>query len=142
MKKVFLLIAVVAAAVLTGCTSTQSTITEYDQAGNISKVTESSESVISSVVKSTKDKTVIVWEDGWAAYMSISAATPEDPTPHMKMFAGKTNRGVANVLKEQKSLSDIAKIIQATKSDLSVSATGIETDTKSSAKSEKAEEQQ
>ncbi len=133
MKKVqiivLIIMAIVAICLFSGCTSTQSQIKEYDANGNLTKETTTSESVISSVVKSTKDKTVIAWEDGWAAYMSISPATTEDPTPHMKLFAGKTNKGVANILPNQQFLKEIAKIIQATKSDLSVTATGIETDT-------------
>ena len=65
--KLFTLILSAAALfVLTGCAATKSTITEYDASGNILKKTETSESVISSVTKSTQNKSVIIWEDGWA----------------------------------------------------------------------------
>lgn len=110
--------------VLTGCAATQSTITEFDASGNILKKTETSESVISSVVKSTKNKSVVMWEDGWAGYISISSGTTEDPTPHGKIFAGKINKGAVSILPDQKNVVGIAKIIQATKSDLSVSFDG------------------
>lgn len=119
-----LILPVLAMFVFTGCASTQSTITEYDASGNILKKTETSESVISSVVKSTKNKSVIIWEDGWAGYISVSSGTMDDPTPHGKIFAGKVNKGAVSILPDQSGLPGIAKIIQATKSDLSVSFDG------------------
>ena len=107
----------------TGCTSTASTILEYDETGNLVKRTESSESVIKTVTDSTKNKSVIVWEDGWAAYISVSSGTAEDPTPHGKLFAGKVNKGAISILPDQTALPGIAKIIQATKSDITASLT-------------------
>ncbi len=107
----------------TGCTSTTSTILEYDETGNLVKRTESSESVIKTVTDSTKNKSVIVWEDGWAAYISVSSGTTEDPTPHGKLFAGKVNKGGISMLPNQTGLAGIAKIIQATKSDITASLT-------------------
>ena len=124
--------------IATGCASTSSTILEYDASGNIIKQTQTSESVIKTVTDSTKNKSVIVWEDGWAAYLSVSSGTTEDPTPHGKIFAGKINRGGVSILPNQTGLAGIAKIIQATKSDVSasltdgVSATSSEIQTKNS----------
>ena len=116
---------------LTGCAATQSTITEYDAAGNILKKTESSESIIATVTKSTQGKTVVMWEDGWAGYISISSGATEAPTPHGKIFAGKVNKGAISILPNQSGLPGIAKIIQATKSDVSVSLTDGVTSTSS-----------
>ena len=126
-KKLFTLILPLLAItlfMLTGCAATKSTITEYDASGNILKKTETSESVISSVTKSTQNKSVIIWEDGWAGYISVSSGTLDDPTPHGKLFAGKVNKGAVSLLPDQKNVVGIAKIIQATKSDLSVSFDG------------------
>lgn len=126
MRKLFITFAVtVIAALFAGCTSTRSTVTEYDVAGNIVKTTVSSESVISSVVDSTKNKTVVMWEDGWAAYVSVSSGTTEDPTPHGKIFAGKVNKGAISMLPGQQGLPGIARIVQATKSDLSADLGGV-----------------
>lgn len=123
--KLFTLLSAVALFVLTGgCAATRSTITEYDASGNILKKTETSESVISSVTKSTQNKSVIIWEDGWAGYISVSSGTLDDPTPHGRIFAGKINKGAVSLLPNQSGLPGIAKIIQATKSDLSVSFDG------------------
>ena len=117
-----------------GCASTRSTVTEYDAAGNVVKRTETTESVISSVVESTRNKTVVAWEDGWAAYISVSSGTVDDPTPHGKIFAGQVNQGAISILPEQKNLNGIAHVIQATKKDITanltdgVAATGSEID--------------
>ena len=119
-----LILPAVALLVLTGCAATRSTITEYDASGNILKKTETSESVISSVTKSTRNKSVIIWEDGWAGYISVSSGTLDDPTPHGRIFAGKINKGAVSLLPNQSGLPGIAKIIQATKSDLSVGLDG------------------
>ena len=124
MRKLLLSFAALSAAVLLpGCTATRSVVTEYDAAGNVSRVTESSESVIKTVTASTQGKTVVVWEDGWAAYISVSSGTMEDPTPHGKVFAGKVNKGAISILPNQSGLPGIARIVQATKSDLDVSLT-------------------
>ena len=117
-----------------GCASTRSTVTEYDAAGNVVKRTETTESVISSVVESTRNKTVVAWEDGWAAYISLSSGTVDDPTPHGKIFAGQVNQGAISILPEQKNLTGIAQVIQSTKTDVTanltdgVAATGSEID--------------
>ena len=116
--------------VLTGCAATRSTITEYDASGNILKKTETSESVISSVTKSTQNKSVIIWEDGWAGYISVSSGTMDDPTPHGRIFAGKINKGAVSLLPNQSGLPGIARIIQATKSDLSIGLDGASSKTK------------
>ena len=124
MRKLFLfLLCGSIAAMVAGCAATRSVITEYDAAGNVSRVTESSESVIKTVTASTQGKTVVMWEDGWAAYISVSSGTTEDPTPHGKIFAGKVNKGAVSILPNQTGLPGIARIIQATKSDLDVSLT-------------------
>lgn len=116
--------AVAVAFVAAGCASTRSTVTEFDAAGNVIRTTETSESVIKTVTASTQGKSVIAWEDGWAAYISASSGTVEDPTPHGKLFIGKTNRGALSLLPNQQGLPGIARIIQATKSDISASLTG------------------
>ena len=125
-----LILSAVALFVLTGCAATRSTITEYDASGNILRKTETSESVISSVTKSTQNKSVIIWEDGWAGYISVSSGTLDDPTPHGRIFAGKINKGAVSLLPNQSGLPGIARIIQATKSDLSIGLDGASSKTK------------
>ena len=124
--KFFMVLIVCCAAIfLIGCASTHSTVTEFDSAGNIVKQLESSESVIKTVMESTANKSVIIWEDGWAGYISISSGTIEDPTPHGKIYAGKTNKGWISLLPDQRGTGNISKIIQATKSDVAISLEGI-----------------
>lgn len=125
MKKITL-ITIICAALFCGCTATKTVISELDPAtGKTVKVTETTESVVSTLTKSTKDKTVIAWESGWAAYISASMATTEDPTPSVKLFAGKTDKGIISAHKDQKEWSNLAEVIKATKYDLEVSAKGV-----------------
>ncbi len=127
MRKLFLfLLCGAIAAMVAGCAATRSVITEYDAAGNVSRITESSESVIKTVTASTQGKTVVMWEDGWAAYISVSSGTTEDPTPHGKIFTGKVNKGAVSILPNQTGLPGIARIIQATKSDFRASLEGVD----------------
>ena len=125
MRTIICLAAFVALVCLAGCTATQSTITEFDKDGKVVKTTVTSESVVSTLTKSTKDKTVIAWESGWAAYISASMATTEDPTPSVKMFAGKTDKGIISAHKDQKSWDKLAEVIKATKYELELSKDGM-----------------
>lgn len=113
-------------AILTGCASTKSVILEYDKDGNLVKKTTTSQSLVKDVTQSTKNKTVVAWENGWAAYLSASTSTQEDPTPHVKMWAGKAAKGVISALPDQQNWEGIAKSIAATREDLKVSTSGIE----------------
>ena len=124
MRKLILFFLCGALSVLfSACASTSSTILEYDASGKVVKRTETSESVIKTVTDSTKNKSVVVWEDGWAAYISVSSGTTEDPTPHGKIFMGKVNKGAISLLPNQNGLPGISRIIQATKNDVSASLT-------------------
>ena len=125
MRKLIVIFAAAVAGLLlaAGCASTHTTITEFDAAGNVIRTTETSESVIKTVTDSTQNKSVLIWEDGWAAYISASSGTVEDPTPHGKIFCGKVNKGALSLLPNQQGLPGIARIIQATKSDISASLT-------------------
>lgn len=124
MHRLFLAAAV--AALVAGCTATKSTVREYDAAGNLTRETTTSESMVKEVTASTAGKTVIVWENGWAAYLSASTATTDDPTPTVKMWAGKAAKGVISALPDQQNWDGIARTITATREDLTVTADGIE----------------
>ena len=121
--KIMAIAAVALLVALSGCASTRSAVTEFDAEGNIVRTTETSESVIKTVTASTQGKTVVMWEEGWAAYISVSSGTIEDPTPHGKIFCGKINHGAVSMLPNQQGARDIARIIRATKSDVSVGLT-------------------
>lgn len=108
---------------LSACASTGSTIYTYDSDGRVTQKTVTSESIIKTVTDSTKNKSVVMWEDGWAAYLSVSSGTLEDPTPHGKIFMGKVNKGAVSLLPNQNGLTSISRIIQATKNDVSASLT-------------------
>lgn len=112
------------ALAVTGCTATKSTIREFDAEGKVVKETVTSESVVTSLTKSTQGKTVVMWQSGWSAYLSCSGATTEDPTPTVKMGAGKIDSGLISALPETK-WEGLPEVIAATRQDLVVSAEGI-----------------
>ncbi len=114
------------AAICAGCTATETVIREYDAEGNLLKKTYTSESLVKDITESTKNKTLVVWENGWAAYLSASTATNDDPTPTVKMWAGKASKGVISALPDQPNWSGIASTITATREDLRVSPSAIE----------------
>ncbi|MEA4863530.1 MAG: hypothetical protein VB042_09505 [Victivallaceae bacterium] len=109
-----------------GCTGTGSTVTEYDPVtGNVVKVTQTSESVVSSVVASTKDKIVAVYDNSFLAYVSASTATTEDPTPHVKFGIGQADKGALTMPRDC-DVSVAPKIIKAMRAgEIGVSATGV-----------------
>ena len=121
-----LLVGLLIAAICAGCTATETVIREYDAEGNLVKKTYTSESLVKDITESTKNKTLVVWENGWAAYLSASTATNDDPTPTVKMWAGKAAKGVISALPEQQNWEGIAATITATREDLRVSPSAIE----------------
>lgn len=129
MRYLFVVGSAITSMLLTGCfTGTTSTVTEYDTAtGKIVKVTETGESVVKSITQATKDKTCIAWESGWAAYISASTATTEDPTPTVKMGVGKVDKGAISLHPEHKDIQTVLPaIIQATRDNLTVSPDGVQ----------------
>ena len=111
---------------LNGClTPTRSLVREFDGAGRLVRETESSESVATALTRSTAGKTVVAWESGWAAYLSATTATVENPTPRLRLFAGKTDRGLVSALPGEQNWAGIAQAIRATKYDLSVGSAGV-----------------
>ena len=111
---------------LAGCLgTTRSTVTEYRADGTIERCTVSDESVIESLTQSTRNKTIVVWESGWMAYLSGSTATTDDPTPHIKLFAGKSDKGLISALSGQQNWDGIARTIEATRAELTIGATGL-----------------
>ena len=108
--------------------STVSTITTYDEKGNIIKVEKIEKGAVDKLMESVKDKTLIIWRSGWAGYISASPATIQDPTPTFKIFAGKMDEGYISINKENKDLDwkGISEAISATNKSLKISAKGME----------------
>ena len=125
MRQVTFFAAAVSAALLCGCASTSSTILEFDDNGKVVRETRSSESVLQTLISSTKGKSVVMWEDSFTAYISVSGGTVDDPTPHGKIFVGKTNKGFISMQPDQQGVAGIAKIIRSTKNDLQVNLDGV-----------------
>jgi len=111
---------------LCGCFApTRTVVREFDGEGRLLRESESSESVVEALAKATASKSVAVWESGWAAYLTATAATLENPTPQVRLFAGKTDRGMISALPGETHWAEIAEAIQATKYDFSVGSEGV-----------------
>jgi hypothetical protein len=114
--------AVIAAA---GCThSTGSVIYEFDGNGKLIRKSESSESPVVSINRTSETKTLVMWESGWSAFVSASTATAQDPTPCIKLFAGKHDKGLISAVPGE-DLSSMAAVIAAAKDELAVTKDGI-----------------
>ena len=109
---------------LAGCT-TKSIVTEYDTAGNITKKTETDRDPFDKITESTREKSVVAWSNGWAAYIRATTATTENPTPTGEIYAGKVSKGILSMHKDQQNADKIPAIIAATREDVTVDMTGI-----------------
>lgn len=136
MKRIALYLAIALAALftVTGCT-TESTVTEFDTAGNITKITKTNRDPFDKITESTREKSVVAWANGWAAYIRATTATTENPTPTGEIYAGKLSKGVLTLHKDQQNADKIPAIIAATREDVTIDMTGIKSTGSDSGKS-------
>lgn len=111
-------------SLLTGCT-TKTIVTEFDSQGRVTKVTETDRDPFDKITESTRDKSVVAWSNGWAAYLRATTATTENPTPTGEIYAGKISKGLLTLHKDQQNADKIPAIIAATREDVTVDMTGI-----------------
>ena len=79
---------------VTGCLSnTSSVIKEFDTSGKLVKETTTQESVVKTLIDSTKNKVVWASDQGWAAgiYFVPPASSAENPAGVLKIIAGKND---------------------------------------------------
>ncbi|OGV52015.1 MAG: hypothetical protein A2017_05590 [Lentisphaerae bacterium GWF2_44_16] len=121
MKKVIVMLGLVIAMVimLSGC-ATPTVITEYDVQGNITKKTETSESIVEQIIASTKGKTVVAFREWYGIVMRAEPST--ETLFALDLGYIHKNTGVVSVLKDQQNLDKVADIVKAIKQTDSVSA--------------------
>ncbi len=107
-----------------GCT-TKTVVTEFDLEGHVTKVTETDRDPFDKITESTKEKSVVAWSNGWAAYIRATTATTENPTPTGEIYAGKVSKGFLTLHREQQNADKIPAIIAATREDVTVDMTGV-----------------
>lgn len=115
---------------LTGTTETTTTITEFDTDGKVTKTTvtnASTESIVSSVMDSTKEKSLVVWDNSFKAYLSVSWGDTSTPTPHVDMGIGKNDKGYFSLHKNHGAEYGERMIQAARAQEITISNTGIET---------------
>lgn len=130
------IIAALAIIALPGCFSaTQSTIKEYNADGSIARETVTSESVIKTVIDSTRDKLVIFNDQSWLGgiYFVPPGSDTANPAGVLKIAAGKSDITMVTVPFERvgksyavQTATGIASIITAARAgEISLSSTGI-----------------
>lgn len=126
-NKIKLAVPVIAAFLLSGCLvgGGTTTVKEFDKDGKVIKETVSKKPFVGYITDSTKDKTLIVWTSGWVAEVSAAFMNADDPTPHVKIYAGKLDKGIISAKPDTQNWDGIAKAIVATKQDLNISLAGI-----------------
>jgi len=107
-----------------GCT-TKTVVTEFDLEGHVTKVTETDRDPFDKITESTRDKSVVAWSNGWAAYIRATTATTENPTPTGEIYAGKISKGLFTLHKDQQNADKIPAVIAATREDVTIDMTGI-----------------
>lgn len=115
---------------LTGTTETTTTITEFDTDGKVTKTTvtnASTESIVSSVMESTKEKSLVIWDNSFKAYLSVSWGDTSTPTPHVDMGIGKNDKGYFSLHKNHGAEYGERMIQAARAQEITISNTGIET---------------
>lgn len=115
---------------LTGTTETSTTITEFDTDGKVTKTTvtnASTESIVSSVMKATKEKSLVIWDNSFKAYLSVSWGDPSTPTPHVDMGIGKNDKGYFSLHKNHDAAHGERMIQAARAQEITISPTGMET---------------
>lgn len=115
---------------LTGTTKTSTTITEFDTNGKVTKTTvtnASTESIVSSVMEATKEKSLVVWDNSFKAYLSVSWGDTSTPTPNVNMGIGKNDKGYFSLHKNHGAEYGERMIQAARAQEITISNTGIET---------------
>ena len=126
-NKIRLAIPMIAAFLLSGCMigGGTTTIKELDKDGKVVKETVEKKPFVGYITDSTKDKTLIIWTSGWVAEVSAAFMNTDEPTPHVKIYAGKLDKGIISAKPDTQNWDGIAKAVVATKQDLNLSLTGI-----------------
>lgn len=105
MRKLILILGVIAAFVLTGCLApTQTVVEELDPAtGKLTKRTTTSESVVKTVTDSTKDKWLLVSKQGWLGGIRAipPASAADNPAGCLELVAGKDDTVISTMPMQQ-----------------------------------------
>lgn len=115
---------------LTGTTETSTTITEFDADGKVTKTTvtnASTESIVSSVMEATKEKSLVIWDNSFKAYLAVSWGDTSTPTPHVDMGIGKNDKGYFSLHKNHGAEYGERMIQAARAQEITISPTGMET---------------
>lgn len=134
MKKYWMLFVAAAGLLLFSGCGTPMKITEYDAAGHVTKVTESNESPIKSMIESTKDKQVLVSDQSYLYGLRFipPGSSTENPLGIFELIFGRQDKIILTTPMEKvKEMSPerIAELIKSARAgEISISPTGGSTD--------------
>jgi hypothetical protein len=107
---------------LTGCVTQNAKITEYDQSGKITKITETSQQdVIGKIMQEMEKKNIVIWKQGWFFLSEITLTGTETYMPCIKFAGGKVNSGHLSI---KDGPEHIPSIVTAIQQPITVTATG------------------
>jgi hypothetical protein len=79
---------------MAGCVTESAKITEYNDAGKIVKVTETSQQdAVGKIMKEMEKKNVVIWRQGWFFTGEITVTGSETYMPCIKFSGGKMTKG-------------------------------------------------
>jgi hypothetical protein len=118
MKSALLLLLLLFVVILTGCVTKNATITEYNDAGKIIKVTETSQQdAVGKIMKEMEKKNIVIWKRGWFFVGEITVTGTETYMPCLKFAGGKLAKGHLSI---KDGTADIPAIIDAVNAPLDV----------------------
>ncbi len=130
MKKLLILSLMAAGLMLASGCGTPIKTTEYDAAGHVTKVTESNESPIKSMIESTKDKQVLVSDQSYLYGLRFipPGSSTENPLGIFELIFGRQDKIILTTPMEK--IKDMAperiteEIKSARSGEISISPTG------------------
>lgn len=112
---------------LTGCLSDSGDcIREFDASGVLVREETHTESPVKSILASVGDKTIVLWDNSWIAFISASSFSLEDPAPVFKMGIGHADKGYISLL-SQHDFSSVSETVRAVREEtLALTTSGID----------------
>lgn len=112
---------------LTGCLSdSEDHVREFDPSGVLIREEAHTESPVKSILASVGDKTIVLWDNSWIAFISASSFSLEDPAPVFKMGVGHADKGYISLL-SQHDFSSVSETVRAVREEaLTLSTSGID----------------
>ncbi len=99
---------------MSGCITESAKITEYNDAGKVIKITETTrQDAIGKIMKEMEKKNVVIWRQGWFFTGEITMTGTETYMPCVKFSGGKMTKGHISLKEGPENIPEIIKQINA-----------------------------